>query len=153
MLRGVYEIEATYLLLIISMLWHRQAIFVRSQVVFLCWMQDSNLEVWRHLYASRLNAHSQTDWAIEEKCCTGTEKCRTGCQTTTYHVIAMLKSSDVCCRCAIVLWLHFAFSVGDPRAKVPSIVNKNKTVPFSLPKTFKLGHTSFLGIVVVVRLF
>ena len=28
-------------------------------------MQDSNLEISRHLFASRLNAHSQTDWAIE----------------------------------------------------------------------------------------
>ena len=37
----------------------------RRQVVFLCWMQDSNLEVSRHLSASRLNAHSQTDWTIE----------------------------------------------------------------------------------------
>ena len=36
----------------------------RRQVVFLCWMQDSNLEISRHLFASRLNAHSQTDWAI-----------------------------------------------------------------------------------------
>ena len=39
----------------------------RRQVVFLCWKQDSNLEVSRHLIASRLNAHSQTDWAIEEQ--------------------------------------------------------------------------------------
>ena len=30
-------------------------------------MQDSNLEVLRHLFASRLNAHSQTDWAIEDQ--------------------------------------------------------------------------------------
>ena len=37
------------------------------QVVFLCCMQDSNLEVSRHLFASRLNAHSQTDWAIEDQ--------------------------------------------------------------------------------------
>ena len=39
----------------------------RRQVVFLCWMQDSYLEVSRHLFASRLNAHSQTDWAIEDQ--------------------------------------------------------------------------------------
>ena len=39
----------------------------RRQVVFLCWKQDSNLEVSRHLIASRLNAHSQTDWAIEDQ--------------------------------------------------------------------------------------
>ena len=30
-------------------------------------MQYSNLEVPRHLFASRLNAHSQTDWAIEDQ--------------------------------------------------------------------------------------
>ena len=30
-------------------------------------MQDSNLEVSIHLFASRLNAHSQTDWAIEDQ--------------------------------------------------------------------------------------
>ena len=39
----------------------------RRQVVSLCWKQDSNLEVSRHLIASRLNAHSQTDWAIEDQ--------------------------------------------------------------------------------------
>ena len=37
------------------------------QVVSLYWMQDSNLEVSRHLFASRLNAHSQTDWAIDDQ--------------------------------------------------------------------------------------
>ena len=37
------------------------------RVVFLCWKQDSSLEVSRHLIASRLNAHSQTDWAIEDQ--------------------------------------------------------------------------------------
>ena len=39
----------------------------RRQVVFFCWMQDSNLGSLRHLIASRLNAHSQTDWAIEDQ--------------------------------------------------------------------------------------
>ena len=39
----------------------------RRQVVFLCWMQGLNLEVSRHLFASRMNAHSQTDWAIEDQ--------------------------------------------------------------------------------------
>ena len=35
--------HATCLLLLISMLWHRQAIRIeRRQVVFLCWQQDSN---------------------------------------------------------------------------------------------------------------
>ena len=90
----------TYLLLLISMLWHRQAIFQskgdtyihtyihtyifvvvnfdalaqasdiriqRRQVVFLCWRQDSNPEGLRHLFASRLNACWQTDWAIEDQ--------------------------------------------------------------------------------------
>ena len=38
----------------------------RRQVVFLCWMQDSN-QVLRHLFASRLNAYRQTDWAIENQ--------------------------------------------------------------------------------------
>ena len=34
----------------------------RRQVVFLCWMQ----EVWAPQIARRLNAHSETDWAIED---------------------------------------------------------------------------------------
>ena len=38
----------------------------RRQVVFLCWRQDSNPEGLRHLFASRLNACWQTDWAIED---------------------------------------------------------------------------------------
>ena len=52
------------------MLWHGQAIFAgieRRQVVFLCWMQDSKLGSLRHQFASRPNAHSQTDWAIEDQ--------------------------------------------------------------------------------------
>ena len=59
----------TCLLLLISMLWHSRAIFesIRKQVVFLCWKQDSNVEVSRQLIASRLNSHSQTDWAIEDQ--------------------------------------------------------------------------------------
>ena len=39
----------------------------RGQVVFLCWNQDSDPEGLRHLFASRLNACWQTDWAIENK--------------------------------------------------------------------------------------
>ena len=35
----------------------------RRQVVFLCWEQDSNPGDLRHLFASRLNACWQTDWA------------------------------------------------------------------------------------------
>ena len=39
----------------------------RRRVVFLCWMQNSKLGSLRHQFASRLNAHSQTDWAIEDQ--------------------------------------------------------------------------------------
>ena len=39
----------------------------RRQVVFLCWMHDSKLGSLRHQIASRLNAHSQTDWAIDDE--------------------------------------------------------------------------------------
>ena len=39
----------------------------RRQVVFLCWEQDSNPGDLRHLFASRLNACWQTDWAIEDQ--------------------------------------------------------------------------------------
>ena len=39
----------------------------RRQVVFLCWMQASNLEDSRHLVGRRLNAQSQTDWAIKDQ--------------------------------------------------------------------------------------
>ena len=59
----------TYLLLFISMLWHRQAIFriERRQVVFLCRMQDSNPGgLWNPIF-SRLNACWKTDWAIEDQ--------------------------------------------------------------------------------------
>ena len=39
----------------------------RRQVVFLCWMQDSNPEsLWKPIF-SRLNACWQTDWAIEDQ--------------------------------------------------------------------------------------
>ena len=58
----------TYLLLLISMLWHRQAIFkskgdkLSSSAESRIWTRDP-----RHLFASRLNAHWQTDWAIEDQ--------------------------------------------------------------------------------------
>ena len=58
----------TYLLLLISMLWHRQAIF-KSKVDKLC--SSAECRIWtggpRHQIASWLNARWQTDWAIEDK--------------------------------------------------------------------------------------
>ena len=58
----------TYLLLLISMLWHRQAIF-KSKGDKLC--SSAECRIWtrgpRHQIASRLNARSQTDWAIEDQ--------------------------------------------------------------------------------------
>ena len=55
-------------LLLIPMLWHRQAIFEsKGDTLSPCWMQDSKLGSLRHQFASRLNAHSQTDWAIEDQ--------------------------------------------------------------------------------------
>ena len=38
----------------------------RTQVVFLCWMQDLNQGLWNQI-SSRLNARWQTDWAIEDQ--------------------------------------------------------------------------------------
>ena len=56
------------LLLLISMLWHRQAIF-KSKGDKLC--SFAECRIWtrglRHQIASRLNAHWQTDWAIEDQ--------------------------------------------------------------------------------------
>ena len=58
----------SYLLLLISMLWHRQAIF-KSKGDKLCSSAESR--IWtrdpRHQIASRLNARWQTDWAIEDQ--------------------------------------------------------------------------------------
>ena len=58
----------TYLLLLISMLWHRQAIF-KSKGDKLC--SFAKCRIWtrdlRHQIASRLNARWQTDWAIEDQ--------------------------------------------------------------------------------------
>ena len=58
----------TYLLLLISMLWHRQAIF-KSKGDKLCSSAESRIWSWdpRHQIASRLNASWQTDWAIEDQ--------------------------------------------------------------------------------------
>ena len=56
------------LLLLISMLWHRQTIF-KSKGDKLCSSAESR--IWtrdpRHQFASRLNARWQTDWAIEDQ--------------------------------------------------------------------------------------
>ena len=58
----------TYLLLLISMIWHRQAIF-KSKGEKLCSSAESR--IWtqdpRHQIASRLNARLKTDWAIEDQ--------------------------------------------------------------------------------------
>ena len=58
----------TCLLLLMSMLWHRQAIF-KSKGAKLCSSAESR--IWtrdpRHQFASRLNARWQTDWAIEDQ--------------------------------------------------------------------------------------
>ena len=58
----------TYLLLLISMLWHRQAIF-KSKGDKLCF--SAECRIWtrcpRNKIASRLNARWQTDWAIEDQ--------------------------------------------------------------------------------------
>ena len=58
----------TYLLLLISMLWCRQAIFkskgdmLRSSAESRIWTRDP-----KHQIGSRLNARWQTDWAIEDQ--------------------------------------------------------------------------------------
>ena len=63
----IYTYTYTYLLLI-SMLWHRQAIFESKEDKLSssdeCRIRTQGL---RHLFASRLNARWQTDWAIEDQ--------------------------------------------------------------------------------------
>ena len=58
----------TYLLLLISMIWHRQAIF-KSKGDKLC--SSAECRIWtrepRHQIASRPNACWQTDWAIKDQ--------------------------------------------------------------------------------------
>ena len=60
--------EYTYLLLLISMLWHRQAIF-KSKRDKLC--TSAECRIWtrgpKHQIASRLNARWQTYWAIQDQ--------------------------------------------------------------------------------------
>ena len=46
----------------------------KRHIVFLCWMQDSMLGSRRHQFASRLNVHSQTAWAIEDQAKTWTQQ-------------------------------------------------------------------------------
>ena len=58
-----------YLLLLISMLWHRQAIF-ESKGDKLSSSAEGRIRTHqglRHQIASRLNARWQTDWAIEDQ--------------------------------------------------------------------------------------
>ena len=58
----------TYLLLLISMLWHTQAIF-KSKENKLCSSAECRIGTRgpRHHIASRLNARWLTDWAIEDQ--------------------------------------------------------------------------------------
>ena len=63
------SLNHTCLLLLISMLWHRQAIF-ESKGDKLSSSAESRIRTHqglRHQIASRLNAHWQTDWAIEDQ--------------------------------------------------------------------------------------
>ena len=65
---GTWLWRYTYLLLLISMLWHRQAIF-KSKGDKLC--SSAECRIWtrvlKHLFASRLNARWQTNWTIEDQ--------------------------------------------------------------------------------------
>ena len=58
----------TYLLLLIPMLWHREAI-LKSKGDKLC--SSAECRIWtrgpKHQIASRLNARWQTDWAMEDQ--------------------------------------------------------------------------------------
>ena len=55
-------------LLLISMLWHRQAIFESKGDKLSCSAECRiRTQGLRHLFASRLNACWQTDWAIEDQ--------------------------------------------------------------------------------------
>ena len=54
----------TCLLLLISMLWRRQEIF-ESKGDKLSSFAECRIRSLEHQFSSRLNAHSQTDWAIE----------------------------------------------------------------------------------------
>ena len=58
----------TWLLLLISMLWHRQAIFEsKGNKLSSCAEFRIRTQGLRHLFASRLNACWQSDWAIENQ--------------------------------------------------------------------------------------
>ena len=74
-LSNIYIYIYTYLLLLISMLWHRQAIF-KSKGDKLC--SSAECRIWtrgpRHQIASRLNARWQPDWAIEDQAKTWTRQ-------------------------------------------------------------------------------
>ena len=65
----------TYLLLLVSMLWHRQAIF-KSKGDKLC--SSAECRIWtrdpRHQIASRMNARWQTDWVTEDQAKTWTRQ-------------------------------------------------------------------------------
>ena len=58
-----------YLLLLISMLWHRQAIFesIGDKLSSSAEWRIRTHQGLRHQIASRLNARWQTDWAIEDQ--------------------------------------------------------------------------------------
>ena len=65
----LYLLYITFLLLLISMLWHRQAIFESKGDKLFSSAECRILthQGIRHQIASRLNARWQTDWAIEDQ--------------------------------------------------------------------------------------
>ena len=69
------EYSYTHLLLLISMLWHRQAIF-ESKGDKLSSSAEGRIRTQdlRYLFTSRLNACWQTDWAIEDQAKTWTRQ-------------------------------------------------------------------------------
>ena len=75
----------TYLLLLISMLWHRQAIF-ESKGDKLSSSAEGRIRTQdlRYLFTSRLNACWRTDWAIEDQA-----------RTHDLHSDALAQASDI----------------------------------------------------------
>ena len=72
----------------------------RRQVVFLCWMQDSKLGNLRHQIARRLNAHSQTDWAIEAQA-----------KALTQQPFPMMNEHWLCCQLAFASVIYMILVV------------------------------------------
>ena len=75
----------------------------RKQIVFLCWMQDSNQGLWDLIF-NRLNAPWETDWTIEDQATIWTQQPALMISEHSAHSTPLLVGFCTSAECKIRSW-------------------------------------------------